>query len=76
MSSITDREFLAITNFCNMKLEFANVKKVVGGRETNENHTIFSLLEQELESILKNEIRSRVFFDLVNEDNLELKNLR
>ena len=51
MSKITDRELLSIINFCNLKLEYANLKKNGFDEKTGENHTIFSLLEQTVMAI-------------------------
>ena len=61
MSNTTDRELLAITNFCNLKLEYANLKRSGGDEKTGENHTIYSLLNQEVEAIKSKSDDDRVF---------------
>lgn len=58
--SITDRELLAICNLSNLRMEFANLKQDTETTESSDNknlsnHTIYSLLEKEIESI-KNDI--------------------
>lgn len=56
---ITDKELLAICNLSNLKMEFANLVKqtVQSGTETiYTNHTISSLLENEIEGIKKEQI--------------------
>ena len=60
---ITDKELLAICNFSNLRLEFADLG-LIRNRITGEilsNHTIYSLLEKEVESIEKNDPGTRVF---------------
>ena len=59
---ITDKELLAICNLSNLKMEFADVAKDKD-REGKilSNHTIYSLLEKEVESIEKNNPDLRVF---------------
>jgi len=54
--NITDKELLAICNLSNLKMEFANLVKqtVQSGTETiYTNHTIYSLIKNELEGIEK-----------------------
>ena len=59
--NITDKELLAICNLSNLKMEFANLIKqtVQSGTETiYTNHTIYSLIEKELNSInARNELK-------------------
>lgn len=53
---ITDKELLAMCNLSNLKMEFANlIKKTIqeGTKENYTNHTIYSLLKNELEEIEK-----------------------
>ena len=61
MPKITDRELLAIVNFCNLKLEYANLinKDVEAG--VAKNYTIYSLLNQEVEAIKSKSDDDRVF---------------
>ena len=56
---ITDKELLAICNLSNLKMEFADVAKDKD-REGKilSNHTIYSLLEKEIESI-KNDVNNK-----------------
>ena len=67
MGNITDRELLAICNLSNLKMEFANLiekeeTKTIeknGKKETVKiytNHTIYSLIKNELEGHKKREI--------------------
>jgi|GEM_PF-4091415 len=58
---ITDKELLAICNLSNLKMEFAKLKlDVEEGTTTksqnNTNHTIYSLIKNELEGHKKREI--------------------
>ena len=58
---ITDKELLAICNLSNLKMEFANLKldNKEGTTKKNQNggnHTISSLLENEIEGIKKEQI--------------------
>ena len=51
--SITDKELLAICNLSNLKMEFANLKKDIETTEDSQgenytNHTIYSLLNEEI----------------------------
>ena len=48
---ITDRELLAICNLCNLKLQYANLKKSEKGEITSKNHTIYSLIEATIKAI-------------------------
>ena len=55
---VTDKELLAICNLSNLKMEFADVAKT-RDQQTNEilsNHTIYSLIKNELEGHKKREI--------------------
>ena len=55
---VTDKELLAICNLSNLKMEFADVAKT-RDQQTNEilsNHTIYSLIKNELEGYKKREI--------------------
>ncbi|WP_300342532.1 hypothetical protein, partial [Fusobacterium sp.] len=73
MENITDKELLAICNLSNLKMEFANLiekeeTKTIeknGKKETVKiytNHTIYSLLEKEIDAIKSNNIDERAFF--------------
>ncbi|MDU1911580.1 hypothetical protein [Fusobacterium sp.] len=55
---ITDRELLAICNLSNLRMEFANLIKDIDEKtgEIVTNHTIYSLLEKEIESIRLDEL--------------------
>ena len=65
---ITDKELLVICNLSNLKMEFANLKKEESKKETTDknedlsaekilsNHTIYSLIKNELEGHKKREI--------------------
>ena len=60
-SQITDKELLAICNLSNLKMEFANVIKSVDtdkitNKEIYINHTIYSLIKNELEGHKNREI--------------------
>ena len=64
---ITDKELLAICNLSNLRMEFADLNKNKAERSEDEkdekvlsNHTIYSLLEKEIESI-KNDPSTRAF---------------
>ena len=55
---ITDKELLAICNLANLKMEFANLKLdeeegTTTKSQNNTNHTIYSLIKNELEGIEK-----------------------
>lgn len=58
---ITDKELLAICNLSNLRMEFAKIKYKETDTENEVNHTIYSLLEKEVESIEKNNPDLRVF---------------
>jgi len=74
MSNITDKELIAITNLTRLRLEFAILTRIKPGTTSEmEPHTIFSLLEQEYNSIMNNEPVDRAFFDLVNDQTLDAK---
>ena len=60
---ISDKELLAICNLSNLRMEFANLNKNKAERSEDEkdkknlsNHTIYSLLEKEIESIKLDEL--------------------
>lgn len=58
---ISDKELLAICNLSNLKMEFADLKIIAKTKEDKEknndrNHTIYSLLEKEIESIKLDEL--------------------
>lgn len=74
--NITDKELLAICNLSNLKMEFANLVKqtVQSGTETiYTNHTIYSLIKNELEGIEKRKEKKKTM--IVNYL-LELKSLQ
>ena len=56
---ITDKELLAICNLSNLRMEFADIasKRDREGKILS-NHTIYSLLEKEIESI-KNDVNNK-----------------
>ena len=60
MSNITDKELLAICNLSNLKMEFANLiyqtSESKSGKKILSNHTIYSLIKNELEGHKKREI--------------------
>lgn len=65
---ITDKELLAICNLSNLKMEFANLKLdskegTTKQSQNNTNHTIYSLLEQERNSIMDPNNFKRVFIE-------------
>jgi hypothetical protein len=75
VKAITDRELLAICNLTNLRLEFADLAKDRDEKTGKilSNHTIYSILYDEKESILSDnksadKKKRRVFFDLDNED--------
>ena len=75
MSKITDRELLSIINFCNLKLEYANLIKKEADFGEGENHTIYSLLNQEVEAIKSKSDDDRVFnYELGEQDKNREKN--
>ena len=53
MSDVTDKELLSICNLSNLKMEFANLKFIEPDTKIVRNHTISSLLENEIEGIKK-----------------------
>ena len=57
-SQITDKELLAICNLSNLKMEFANIVKDKDEKTGKilSNHTIYSLIKNELEGHKKREI--------------------
>lgn len=58
LNLITDKELLAICNLSNLKMEFADIAKK-RDRDTGKilsNHTIYSLIKNELEGHKKREI--------------------
>ena len=48
MSNITDKELLVICNLSNLKMEFVQVRYKEAETENYTNHTIYSLIENEL----------------------------
>jgi len=71
MSNISEKELLSIANLTGVRLEFANLLKTIPGTTGTENHTIYSLLEQERESIMSDRTdkrTARVFYNLENAD--------
>ena len=57
--NITDKELLAICNLSNLKMEFANLiesERTIDEKKIVTNHTIYSLLEKEIESIKLDEL--------------------
>lgn len=61
---ITDKELLAICNFSNLRMEFAEVNYTDDYTKNEVNHTIYSLLEKEINAINNNlkEKADRGFF--------------
>ena len=91
MATITERELLAFANMMNLRWEFVDLGKRKtdpdkdGKYEILEYYTIKELLDKEYLSIMedieikgtgKTKLKRRAFYNLENEDNLELKNLR
>ena len=67
---ITDKELLAICNLSNLRVEFANLigrieRDPVTNKEIVTNHTIYSLLDKEVNSISEGKVETRVFRDLL-----------
>lgn len=71
MNEITDKELLAICNLSNLRMEFANIiesettetVEINGKKEVKKilsNHTIYSLLEKEIESIKLDELGKNI----------------
>ena len=58
---ITDKELLAICNLSNLRMEFADIasKRDREGKILS-NHTIYSLLEKEIESIKLDELGKNI----------------
>ena len=48
MSNITDKELLVICNLSNLKMEFVQVRYKEAETENYTNHTIYLLIENEL----------------------------
>lgn len=63
---ITDKELLAICNLSNLRMEFADIafERNLKG-EILSNHTIYSLLDKEVNSINEGKVETRVFRDLL-----------
>ena len=59
--NITDKELLAICNLSNLKMEFAQVRYKEAETENNTNHTIYSLLNEEIIRM-----KTRTEFELSN----------
>jgi len=73
MSTITDKELLAICNLTGLNLEFADLKNKTAEAGQSKNHTIYSLLIQERDGILNQAVKNRAFFNLVNDQTLDAK---
>ena len=81
MSNITDKELLAICNLSNLKMEFANLIEKIDEREDPNikgkkievvrNHTIYSLLEKELNVIKIKEKYKNILAKQIPNGNLE-----
>ena len=52
MGIVTDKELLTFCNLTNLKMEYAKLKYFDADKKEEVNHTIYSLLENEVESKL------------------------
>lgn len=71
---ITDKELLAICNLSNLKMEFANIVKSIKTEDEKKiytNHTIYSLLEKELNVIKIKEKYKNILAKQIPNGNLE-----